>query len=89
MKTIGVRELQKQLKDCVDAAQTEQVIITRHGRPAAVCIGIEGYDWEDLVWMTDAAFWRMIDERRHQPTLSQEELEAELRTPRQRNTGRS
>ena len=82
MKTIGVRELQKQLKECVDTAQTEQVIITRHGKPAAICIGVEGYDWEDLVWMTDTAFWQMIGERRRQAgTISQEELEAELLGP--------
>jgi prevent-host-death family protein len=85
MKTIGVRELQKQLKDCVDTAQTEQVVITRHGKPAAVCIGVEGYDWEDLLWMTDKAFWQMIAERRQRPsTISQEALEAELLSPQQR-----
>ena len=84
MKTIGVRELQKQLKDCVDTAQTEQVVITRHGKPAAVCIGVEGYDWEDLLWMTDTAFWRMIGERRRETTISHEALEAELLSPRRR-----
>jgi len=88
MKTIGVREMQKQLKDCVDTAQTEQVVITRHGKPAAICIGVEGYDWEDLLWMTDTAFWRMIGERRRRPdTISQEELEAELLSPKRRNKG--
>jgi prevent-host-death family protein len=87
MKTIGVRELQKQLKECVDTAQTEQVVITRHGKPAAICIGVEGYDWEDLVWMTDKAFWRMIEERRQQTgTMSQEEVEAELLGPQRRST---
>jgi prevent-host-death family protein len=86
MKTIGVRELQKQLKECVDTAQTEQVVITRHGKPAAVCIGVEGYDWEDLLWMTDTAFWQMIGERRQrQATISQEELEAELLSPQRRS----
>jgi prevent-host-death family protein len=84
MKTIGVRELQKQLKDCVETAQTEQVVITRHGKPAAICIGVEGYDWEDLLWMTDTAFWKMIGERRQRnSTISQEALEAELLNPRE------
>lgn len=86
MKTIGVRELQKQLKDCVDTAQTEQVVITRHGKPAAVCIGVEGYDWEDLLWMTDKTFWQMIGERRQRPaTISQEALEEELIHPQPRS----
>jgi prevent-host-death family protein len=80
MKTIGMRDLQKQVKDCVDAAQTQQIVITRHGKPAAVCIGVEGYDWEDVIWMTDKAFWHMIEERQRQrkPTISHEELVAEL-----------
>ncbi|MDQ3827775.1 MAG: type II toxin-antitoxin system Phd/YefM family antitoxin [Candidatus Tectomicrobia bacterium] len=87
MKTIGVRELQKQLKECVDTAQTEQVVITRHGKPAAVCIGVEGYDWEDLVWMTDQSFWKMIEERRQRAaTMSQEAVEAELLSSRRRST---
>jgi prevent-host-death family protein len=90
MKTIGVRELQKQLKDCVDTAQTEQVVITRHGKPAAVCIGVEGYDWEDLLWMTDKAFWQMIGERRQrQPTMSHEALEAELLNQQPSKRGKS
>jgi prevent-host-death family protein len=79
MKTIAIRELQKDLKGCVDAAQTEQVIITRHGKPAAVCIGVEGYDWETVLRATDAAFWQLIAERRQQPTITREELEARLR----------
>ena len=85
MKTIGIRELQKQLKDCVDTAQTEQIVITRHGKPAAVCIGVEGYDWEDVLWMTDTSFWQMIGARRQRAsTISQEDLEAELLSPRRR-----
>jgi prevent-host-death family protein len=91
MKTIGVRALQQQIKECVDAAQTERVVITRHGKPAAVVIGAEGYDWEDLVWMTDPTFWKTIAERRAQmPTISHEALEAELfpKRARQRAQGK-
>lgn len=79
MKTIAIRDLQKDLKRCVDAAQTEQVIITRHGKPAAVCIGVEGYDWETLLRATDTAFWQMIAERRREPTITHEELKARLK----------
>jgi prevent-host-death family protein len=89
MKTVAMRDLQKQLKAAVETAQTEQVIITRHGKPFAVCIGIEGYDWEDVFWMTNAAFWRMIHDSRQQPTMSREELDAELGTARQRGTKKS
>src|SRR6266545_265801 len=44
MKTISVRELQKCIKACV--------VVTRHGRPSAMIIGVEGKDWEHLVTHT-------------------------------------
>ncbi len=49
MKTVPVRELQKCIKECVDHAQKACVVITRHGRPAAVLVGVEGKDWEQVV----------------------------------------
>ena len=49
MKTVPVRELQKCIKECVDHAQKTCVVITRHGRPAAVLVGVEGKDWEQVV----------------------------------------
>lgn len=52
MKTVPVRELQKTIKECVDHAQKACVVVTRHGRPAAVLIGVEGKDWEHLVTHT-------------------------------------
>ncbi len=52
MKTVPVRELQKCIKECVDHAQKACVVITRHGKPAAVLIGVEGKDWEQVVTHT-------------------------------------
>ncbi len=52
MKTISVRELQKCIKDCVDHSQKACVVVTRHGRPSAVLIGVEGKDWEQVVTQT-------------------------------------
>ena len=49
MKTVNVRDLQKKIKKCVDMAQEERVVVTRHGQPAAILIGVEGQDWEDVV----------------------------------------
>ena len=78
MKTIPVRDLQKKIKACVDQAQRDWVVITRHGRPAAVLVGVEGEDWEDVVLQTDPAFWKLIRARRKQPTLSLDELKKRL-----------
>ena len=52
MKTISVRELQKCIKECVDHSQKACVVVTRHGRPSAMLIGVEGKDWEHLVTHT-------------------------------------
>ncbi len=78
MKTIPVRDLQKKIKDCVDQAQRDRVVITRHGKPAAVLVGVEGEEWEDVVLQTDPAFWKLIRARRKQPTLSLDELKKRL-----------
>ncbi len=82
MKTITVRDLQKKVKACVDDAQEDRVVITRHGRPAAVLVGVEGLDWESVVVQTDPTFWKLIRARRLQPTISLGELRARLRRKR-------
>lgn len=52
MKTISVRDLQKCIKECVDHSQKACVVVTRHGRPSAILVGVEGKDWEHLVTHT-------------------------------------
>ena len=79
MKTVTVRDLQKRVKECVDSAQQDRVVITRHGKPAAVLVGVEGNDWETVVLQTDPKFWKLIRVRRKQPTLSLEQVRARLR----------
>jgi len=79
MKTVSVRTLQKKVKECIDDAQGERIVITRHGKPSAIIMGVEGQDWETVVLQTDPEFWRFIEERRKQSTISLEELEKRLR----------
>ncbi len=78
MKTISVRDLQKSIKEAVDSAQGDRVVVTRRGKPAAVLLGVEGKDWETVVFETSSRFWELIEERRSEPTLSAEELERKL-----------
>lgn len=82
MKTVTVRDLQKQVKGCVDDAQDDRVVITRRGKPAAVLIGVEGEDWEAVLSQTDPRFWKLIRARRKQPTISIGELKTRLRRMR-------
>lgn len=44
MKTIGMRELQTRLRDAVQDAQREPVVVLSHARPVAVIVGIEDRD---------------------------------------------
>jgi prevent-host-death family protein len=79
MKAVNARDLQKKIKECVDMSQQEQVVITRRGKPAAVMVGVEGKDWEEVVLQTSASFWKLIEERRKQPTMSIKELRTRLK----------
>lgn len=78
MKTVNVRNLQRKISECVDIAQKEEVVVTRRGRPAAIVIGVEGQDWEDIFYQTSPAFWKMIEERRKGKTLSFDEMRRRL-----------
>lgn len=79
MKTISVQDLRKSVKHVVDSAQTDRVVVTRRGEPAAVVLGVEGKDWETVVLETSPAFWELIEARRREPTLSPDELERGLK----------
>ena len=78
MKSVTARDLQKKVKECVDLSQTERVVVTRHGKPAAVLVGVEGKDWEDILLETSPAFWQMIERRRKQRTITVKDLKARL-----------
>ena len=79
MKTVNARDLQKKIKECVDMSQRDRVVITRRGKPAAVMVGVEGKDWEDVVLQTSSTFWKFIEERRKQSTMSMKELRTRLK----------
>ena len=80
MKTVKARDLQKKVRECLDAAQRDRIVVTRHGKPSAVVVGVEGRDWEDVVYQTSAAFWRLIERRRREPLVSMDELRKGVRS---------
>jgi len=82
VKTVPVRDLQKKLKQCIDEAQEDRVVITRRGKPAALLLGVEGKDWETVILETDPIFWKLIQERRKEPTIPIKELKARLNRKR-------
>jgi len=83
MKTISVRALQQHVRDCVTASQKDRVVVTKHGIPAALIIGVEGLDWETLALQTNPSFWRMIEKRRSEPTMSLDAMRKALKTKKQ------
>ena len=50
------------------------MVVTRHGKPFPLVIGLEGSDWETVVLETNSKFWELIQKRRAQPTVSLEEM---------------
>ena len=90
MKTINVRDLQKNIRACVEGAQDERVVITRNGKPVLVLIGVEGQEWGDIALQTSSSFWKMIAERRNQKTISGKALRKRLglnATPQKKQQG--
>ncbi|OIP32881.1 MAG: hypothetical protein COW04_05515 [Deltaproteobacteria bacterium CG12_big_fil_rev_8_21_14_0_65_43_10] len=72
-QTVGLE--QATLKFCINEARQERVIVTRQGKPVALVIGI---DEEQLELGSDDSFWKLIEERRTQDTISREQLEKSI-----------
>src|SRR4051812_22028207 len=66
MKVVALGEAKNSLSEYVNQAQHGRVLVTRHGKPAALIIGVEGEDFEDLMTRSDPEFWRVIESRRSQ-----------------------
>lgn len=81
MKLIGVGEAQAGLSSLVEQSQKERIILTRHGKPVAMLLGIRGRDLEDLLLAQDPTFRDLIAKRRRdeRETVSHETLVAETK----------
>jgi prevent-host-death family protein len=75
MKVMTLRDAKARLSSVVEEANNERVLITKNGRPAAVVIGVEGHDTEDVMLISNPKFWAMIEEsRRRDRTLTTEQV---------------
>jgi antitoxin (DNA-binding transcriptional repressor) of toxin-antitoxin stability system len=77
MKTIALK--QATLDVCIKNAQQERVVITRNGKPVALIVGVEGMDKEQLQLGSSDKFWKLIEKRRRDKTVSRAELEQRLK----------
>jgi prevent-host-death family protein len=69
MKLVAMHEAKAKLSEYIAASQKDRVLITNHGRPAAIVIGVEGEELEDLLTRANPKFWEMIEEVRKQSTV--------------------
>jgi antitoxin (DNA-binding transcriptional repressor) of toxin-antitoxin stability system len=72
MTTVNIG--QADLNNCISASQIEPVVLTRKGDPVALIVGIDGLDQEQVALGASTEFWKLIQERRKEPTLSRQEL---------------
>ena len=78
MKEVTLEQLTSQPADWLKAAQSDRLVITENGKPSAVVFGIQNLDEEDWDLQLSPEFWRMIEERRREPTIPWEQVKAEL-----------
>jgi prevent-host-death family protein len=65
MKKVALSEIKDQLSKFLHDAEKEDVVITRHGRPAGVLIGFETEDdWFDYKLENDRRFLSRIERAR-------------------------
>jgi hypothetical protein len=61
--------------------------MTRHGKPVALIVGVEGMDEEQMQLGSSEKFWKIIAERRKQKTLSRALLEQKLKSKQRVSKG--
>ena len=65
MKKVALSEVKDELSKYLRLAEREEVIITRHGRPAGVLIGFKSEDeWFEYKLQNDPRFLARIDSAR-------------------------
>ncbi len=83
MKVVALREAKASLSAYIEKAQQDRILITKHGRPAALLVGVEGEEIEELLTMGNPRFWEMIESRRRsRKTFSMGEVRRRLRVPK-------
>ena len=65
VKEIPLSEFKDDLSRYLREAETQEIVITRHGKPAGVLIGFESEDdWFDYRLENDPRFLRRVNEAR-------------------------
>jgi hypothetical protein len=80
MNSISLDRSPGAVRDLTAATKQGYILLTRGGKPVAYVLPTPLYDEEDIGYMTDPAFWKLIRQRREQsgPSIPLEQIEAEL-----------
>ena len=66
VKEVPLSEIKDDLSRYLREAETQEIVITRHGKPAGILIGFESEeDWFDYRLEHDARFLRRIEQARN------------------------
>ena len=72
MKKIALVDVKNNLSEYLHVAEKEEIVITRHGKPAGVLIGFQSEDdWFDYKLEHDPRFLKRIAESRQSLKLGQ------------------
>lgn len=66
MKEVALSDVKDDLSKYLHLAEKEEIVITRHGKPAGILVGFESEDdWFDYRLEHDRRFVERISEARH------------------------
>jgi hypothetical protein len=78
VKETTLEQFEHDVPALLEEAQRERILVTQNGKPWAVVVGIAYKDEEDFRLEASPEFWRMIEERRREPSVPLEQVEKEL-----------
>jgi len=76
LKIVGSRQAKAALSQCLDQAQRCRILVTKHGKPAALLVGVRGESLEQILLGSDPDIWKLLEARRRsRATITQDDLE--------------
>ena len=89
MKKVALTELKDDLSKYLRLAEKEQIVITRHGRPAGILTGFASEDdWFDYQLENDPRFLKRIEQARASLRSGQGVKLEDVTTTKKRRTNR-
>ena len=84
MKVVAIKEAKAKLSGYCAEAQQQRILITKHGKPLALMVGVEGQDLEHVMTAANPAFWKLVEKRRQEPAISAAQMRRRLSKPKTR-----